>query len=152
MHKMNFHIEMNAAKAAEGDISSLEAANSPSEIAAAIATFQNASALADASWDEMLDHVFQIIMSPEYMDFQLEPTDENPDGFLVSSRRITGIKKDSPLSWGEFVMVTGGFDIECKVSENVTGVVGTPMLTVSTQVDIVDDDIERTGVEVEQDD
>jgi len=148
-HKMFFRVEMNVAKAAEGDIASIDSATDPSQIMAAIGTFQNASRLADDSWDELFEHVFQIIMSPIYLDFKLEPTDENPTGFLVSSRKISEIKKESPLSWGEFVLVSGGFDIECRITEDVVGLVGEQLLTISTQVDIVDDDVEKTGVEVE---
>lgn len=147
-HKMTFHVEINASRASEGDVDALENASTPAAVEAAMSTFLNAAKLADDSWDEVFDHVFQIVMSPIYMDFELEPTDDNPTGFLLSSRRITEVKKDSPLSWGEFVMVTGGFDIECKVTEIVTGETAEELLTTSTQIDIVDDDVEQTGVEV----
>lgn len=147
-HMMRFRVEMNVAKGAEGNLSGVDETNSQAEIAAAISTFQNASALADSSFDELFDHLFQIIMSPIYLDFGLEKTDENPDGFFVSSRRLVDFKKEGPMSWGEYVMVSGSFMIECKTTEYVVGEVGTSLLTLSTQIDIVDDDVEKTGVEV----
>ena len=150
MHEMIFGLELTAAKAAEGDLAALNNPGDPSGVATALANFMDASHVADRSWDELLDLVVQIIMSPIYLDFGLEPTPENPDGFTIGSRRLEEIEKKQPLPYGEYVTITGSVLLKCKINELVVGVTPTPLEGLNTQIDIKDDDVEQTAVEVNE--
>ena len=143
-HDITYNIELTVSKAAEGDLSVINNPNaSQAQISAAIMAFQEASDLADTSIDELIDIVYQILMDAQNIDLGMVAGE-------VSSRWVTGIKKNQPVPQGEYVILTASMSLTCRVAEEVSGEVGVaqtgkPYLTV---VDIDGDNNEKTAIQV----
>jgi len=147
-HNMVFMLELTASKVAEGQLDVLEnPASTPAQIIAAIQTFQAASSLADDSVDELIEIVYQIIQDARNIDFGLEL--EVPP-IYVSSRNIETITKHQPLPKGDVVTITAAMEIECTMDEQVLGETGTDYESTDTVLDIKGDDVEKTGVLVNE--
>lgn len=140
---ITFRIELTVVSPAKGDLSVINDPDStPAEIAAALSSFQSSAFLADESFDELADAVYQIIMSGLNIDLQL-------DKGTVSDRWIGSIEKDQPESKGGYVSLTGAMILTCNTAEQVPGDTGTLANVFDTVIDIKDDDVERTGVTVD---
>lgn len=139
--RVTFRVDMSVAKAATGDLSVINnPVSTPAQIQAALAAFQEASDLADQSFDELVDIVYQIIMDARNVDLGLSKGD-------VGSRWVESVSKDTPLPRGDLIVLTGSMRITCEVSEDILGDEGvTGASSYDTVVDIEGDDVEQTGI------
>jgi len=142
-HDATFRLEFTATAPSKGDLATLQNdAATPAELAAALATFQNAAWEVDRVVDQLFSDVYGVIMSALNETFGLAIG-------AVSSRWIGQISKDNPVPKGEVVMLTGSAVLTCTMEEQVLGEVGTPANEFDTVVDIDGDDVEQTGVRVD---
>jgi|GEM_PF-1564651 len=142
-HNVTYNIELSAAKATELDLEVLNSMSAtPEDKAEALYGFQEAAELADESFDELVDIIFQVIMDARNIDLGM------PKG-VVASRWLSQAKKDDPVPAGEFALLTGSMTLTCSFSEEAGGDPGVEgAASINTVVDIADDDVEKTGVEV----
>lgn len=145
-HEITFRIGLTLSATSKGDLATIDSgAATPAQKAAALAAFQDAAGEADTAMDEFLDIIYQILMDKNNEDIG---TAGPP--FIVSSRWVSGMIKDIPLSQGEFVVLTGSLSYTCQAIETIVGVAGTPVGTepFNQTTDLVGDDIEKTGASV----
>lgn len=141
-HDITFRIDLTVSSAAEGDLSVINnPASTPEQVSAALAAMQEATALADASLDELIDIVYQIIMDGRNIDLGL-------DKGTVVDRWITDASKDQPVPQGEFVVLTGAIRFTVRTAEQIPGDTGIAANIFDTVIDIEGDDVEKTGVTV----
>lgn len=144
-HLMTFNIEFTISKSVEGDLSSAtnESASAASR-STAILAFQEASKLADDSMDELFDIIYQVLMDARNIDLGLTAG-------IIADRWIDQFQKDKPIPQGEYVILTGSCQLTCRTSEAVVGDEGTPGAKIyDTVVDIDGDDVEKTGITIDQ--
>ncbi len=143
-HNISFKLDLTLSKQAEGDISSLIDINANAVVReASLSSFRNASDLADDSFDEFVELVFQILMNPVNKDLNLGVG-------VIGKRWINNVNKDQPIPQGEVILLTGTIDFKVKTIEEITGEVLTTLATnIDTTIDIPDDDVEQTGVIVD---
>jgi hypothetical protein len=125
-HEMTFQIDIDVSKRAQADLISHDA-------------FENSSELADASFDEVVDAVYQILMDARNQSFGL-------DLDVVADRWISTVQKDEPSEYGEFAIVTGGMVLTCKTDEQVPGEEGTEMTEGIDLILEADGDSAKAGV------
>lgn len=107
-------------------------------------SFQVSGDNADASFDELVEIVFQVLMDARNIDLGL---DEKP--YVVSDRWVSQIRKDDPEPTGEYVLLTGAMLLTVSTTEEAAGDPGVEAAyTLSTVIDIDGDDVEKTGVTV----
>lgn len=141
-HVLTYNIDLSVSAAAKANLAVINSPNStPSQIATALAAAQEAAYLADASFDELVDHVYQILMDGRNFDLGL------PVG-TISKRWVDSVRKDDVEEHGSLVVLTGRLQYTCQTAEDITGDTGTACGVISTVIDIDGDDVERTGVEV----
>lgn len=141
-HKITYRVEMSVAKAAEVDVATLTNPGSTDvQRALAMQGFMESSSLADAAWDEMAGIIFQVLTDARNIDFGLGKGE-------ISDRWVNQLKKDEPVTDGEFAIITGSMILTCSAKEvalgDDTGVIDPK--TINTKIDIQDDDVEETGV------
>ena len=142
-HIITYRIDLAVSKAAEGDLTVINnPVSTPAQIEAALSAFQEASDLADQSADELIEIVYQILMDARNVDLGFDPG-------TVANRWLTNIEKDNPLPRGDLVVLTASMRLTCSVSEDVLGDSGTDATEFDTVVDIEGDDVEKTGVFVD---
>lgn len=143
-HMLSYNIDLQVAEAAQANLNVITDPNSTAaQITAALAASQEASYLADRSFDELADIVYQILMDGRNFDLGLNKG-------VISSRWVGSIRKDDAQPFGSLVVLTGRLTYTCQTSEEVVGDTGVAMVQpggISTVVDIDGDDIERTGVD-----
>ena len=141
-HEMSFRVELSVAKAAEVDIAILTNPGSTDvQRALAMQGFVESSSLADASFDELFRIVYQILMDARNIDLGLAKGE-------VADRWVNQIKKDEPITDGEFAIITGSMVLTCTSKEPALGDTGTiGAKDINVKIDIQDDDVEKTGVE-----
>lgn len=140
-HELTLRVEIGVAAAASMDLTVI-ATGDGADIIAALAAMKSAAGNADDKLDEAFENVYQIIMDPR----------NKLLGFTkgtISNVWIGEFVKDNPLPRGEYVILNGSADITCIVSEDVTGDIPEAGGFIDTCVDIIGDDVERTGVLVE---
>lgn len=136
MHHISFELGLTVIQAAAGDLSTLnDSAATQSELATALATFQSAAYLADRNLDELARVLYQIIMDARNQDLGL-PLTGYPDIKKCASRWIESMRKDNPVDYGEYVVLTGAITVTCKIDEQVLG--DTPV-TMTEGVDVTMD-------------
>jgi len=141
-HEMSFKIEISVAAKSSVDLSVLNSdISTPAQRSAALAAFDTGSIIADAALDELFDDVFQVIMSPVNQSFGIIPET------LVADRWIENYRKDSPLPQGEYIVLSGNFQLICAGDENIDSEVGTPATTQKAIIDIDEDQGNNAGVE-----
>lgn len=141
-HNMTFSIGLTVSAPATADLTTINnPASTSAQISAALLAMQEASSLADESFDELAEIVYQILMDGLNLDLGLSKGG-------VSNRWVTAIRKDAPAPQGSLVVLTGSVEYTCNAAEQVTGDTGVACEIISTQLDIIDDDVERTGVDV----
>jgi len=119
-HDITFRVESTVSKAAEGDLSALLDPNSTvSEKSTALLNFQEASALADESMDELFDILYQIFMYGPNL-YLGRPAN------TVANRWVESMEKGNPIPKGELVILAGTLVLSCRVSEEVLGDIGVP--------------------------
>lgn len=120
-HDATFRIELVVASPSRGNLAVLNSEDSTaSEFAAALTDFQDASDVADTEIDALSAAVFQIIMSPLNISLGM-------GGGRVASRWLNELKKGAPSPRGEYVIMSASLDLTCRLSEPITGDIGTPM-------------------------
>lgn len=144
-HDQTFNIDFMASKAAEGDLDVLQnPASTPSQIATALSQFAEASKLVNESIDELIDIAYQVLMDARNIDFGLAPG-------TIANRWINNIQKNDPLPQGEYVILTASMQLTCRSVEVVTGDPGVSGLKIfDTVIDLEGDDIEKTGITVQE--
>lgn len=141
-HRMTFKVEMEVAKRTEVDLTVLQDPSATmGQVQTAWSTLKSSEQAANEGLDELWDQVFNAIMDARELDFDLS--------FPVGTRWLDNFSKDSIMTRGEYAVLTGTADITCSVDEKVTGLTPVTLEVLDTQIDIVDDDFERTGVKVE---
>lgn len=141
IHDITIRLDLTVSTAAAGDLSVINNPASTSEqIAVALLAFQEAASLADDSIDELFDIVYQIIMDGRNVDLGL------PSG-TVSNRWIDQINKDDPVPRGEYVILTGSMILTCRAAETVSGDIGVAGNIYNIDINIPDDEVQKTGKE-----
>lgn len=141
-HNMTFSVGLTVSAPARVDLSAINnPAATAGQIATALAALQEGADAADILFDELAEIVYQILMDGRNFDLGL------PVG-TVSKRWVNSIRKDQPAPEGSLVVLTGTIEYSCNTVEQIAGDTGTAGGIISTVVDIDGDDVERTGVEV----
>lgn len=145
LHDITFQIDLTLSTGAQGDLAVITDPNSTApQVANAISLSQESSQLADESFDELVDKVYQILMDARNYDLGLTAG-------TVANRWINQINKNQPEPRGEYVTLTGSMLLTCRVSEAVDGDPGVTGNKIhETTIDIIDDDVEKTGVTVQE--
>lgn len=142
-HDATFRLEFTAAARAKGDLATMQNdLATEAQLAAALTSFQNAALAADRIIDQLFSDVYGVIMDARNEFFGLTVGD-------LSSRWIGQINKDNPVPKGETVVLTGSAQLTCTLEETVLGETGTPANEFDTVIDIDGDDVEQTGVRVD---
>lgn len=132
-HDITFQVELSVGAKSLVDLTILNNENSTAlQLSAALLAFKNAAALADEKIDELFDNVFQVIMDARNCDFGLTAK-------TVTGRWIQSYQKDKPLPEGEYVILTGAFQITCSVNEEITGETGIAGTAFDVTMQIKDD-------------
>ena len=143
MHDMTFALELTAAKASAVDLTVLEnPASTPAQIQAAFAAKQNAADLADKSLDEMIDLIYQVLMDARQQNFGLS--------FEVADRWIDDVRKNRPITYGQYVVISGVAQLTCAIDEQASGDDGVLVEDMDFDIPIKDDPVGKAGVLVEQ--
>lgn len=142
-HDASFRLEFTATAPSKGDLATLQDdLATQAQLAVALATFQDAARDVDRIFDQLFSDVYGVIMDARNETFGLAVG-------AVSSRWIGQISKDNPVPKGEVVMLTGSAQLTCTMEEQVLGEVGTVGTIFDTTVDLDGDDVEQTGVRVD---
>ena len=139
-HDVNFSVELQVAEPAKIDLSALSnPASTEAEKAVALAAASEADELADSSWDELADIVYQILMDAQNIDFGLANQ--------VANRWINSISKDKIREQGSLLVVTGSIELGLRVEEQLLGDdTTTPLDTIDSSVLIEDQTTVEAGV------
>jgi len=138
-HHMLFKVEMEVAKRTECDLTVLQDPNATAlQVQTAWSALKSSEQAANESMDELWDHVFNGIMDARELDFDLS--------FPIGTRWIDSFNKDTIMTRGEYAVLTATADITCKVDEKVEGLTPVAFEIMDAVIDVVDDDVERTGV------
>ena len=145
-HDLDFGIELTVSSNSVGDLSVLNDENATeSELLTALDRFQDASEIADNSFDELVEIVYQILMDGNniYIGTTGLP-------HIVSSRWSGGWSKDKPMNFGKQVVITGTIQFTCQTEEEITGDTGTSAGDgpFNQTLDLDGDDNEKTGATV----
>jgi hypothetical protein len=141
-HEMTFKIELEASKRTEVDLTVIQNPSATgAQVQAAWAALKTSEQAADESLDELWDYVFQAIMDARQRDFGLS--------FPIGSRWLTDFNKETVMPRGEYAIISGTAEITCNVDEEVSGETPTALDIIDTVIDIPDDDVEKTGVLVD---
>ena len=147
-HEATYQIRLIVASQATGDIATINnPAATPAQKATALAAILNSAEQADASMDEFLEIIYQILM-----DARNDDIGTGGPPYRVADRWVEGMLKDEPLPEGEYVTLTGSIQFGCQLTEQVLGdtTAETAKPTYDTTLDIDGDNIEKTGVTVKE--
>lgn len=143
-HDITFNVWLTVSAASELDLSVINNPEStPEQVSAALLAEKEACEVADASLDELIDIVYQILMDGNNIEMGL-------DKGIISNKWIGSITKDQPTSSGDYVVLTASMPLTLRTVEDVPGDTGTAIEVINTKIDIDDDDVEQTIVEVDQ--
>lgn len=145
-HELDFGIELTVSSNSAGDLSVLnDDLATESQLITALSQFQDASEIADDSFDELVEIVYQILMDGRNIDIG---TTGLPH--IVSSRWAGGWSKDKPMNFGKQVVITGTVQFTCQTVEDIVGDTGTPagVGPFNQTLDLDGDDNEKTGATV----
>lgn len=139
---VSISVELTVSSPAQADLSVLDnAASTPAQKQAAMAALKEAANIADESFDELADIVYQILMDARNIYFGLGKG-------VISNRWVSEITKDNPNERGQLVVLTGIMEITCGVSEDVPGDTGKVFDSISLETEIKDDTVQKTGIVV----
>jgi hypothetical protein len=144
-HDMTFVVEMTVSASAEADLATLNDAGSTAlQRQTALANVRTAAEKADNEIDELIDLVYQILNDGQNLDLGLTKG-------TFGSRWVPSAQKDTTIEEGQFVVKTAQMQYTCKTDEAVTGETPTTPATITydSQIDLDGDDVEKTGVTVE---
>ncbi len=114
--------------------------STPAEIIAALNARENASDLADNSYDEFTGLVFSILMDATAQDFGLAD-------YTIDNRWYTGDTKSDTETHGDLQVLTGIGTLKFSVEETVSGATPTPVDKHNGTIMIKDDPNVNTEVE-----
>ncbi len=139
-HDIIYRLDLMVSAQTQGDVSTLNSPMSlPAEKSIALDAFLEAGNVADNSLDELIELIYQVLMDPQNYDMgQTKGT--------VSSRWIDQVQKDQPIDRGELVVLTASMFMRLRTSEDITGESGTAGDIQEVVVDIEGDEVEKTGV------
>jgi hypothetical protein len=142
-HEMAIQIGLTASKASEGDTAILEDPGSTAaERSTALRQMKESSALADESFDELADIVYQIIMDARNNELGLSEGD-------IEGRWVSDIAKDEPKWWGNYTVISGYLRLNCVANEVVLGYRPTQITSViDVDVQLNTDEPGKAGVQV----
>jgi hypothetical protein len=142
-HEMVVMIGLTASKASEGDTAILEdPGSSAAERSIALRQMKESSALADESFDQLVETVYQIVMDARNNELGLAAGD-------IEGRWISDISKDEPKWWGNYTVISGFLRLNCVANEAVLGyrpIEITPVIDVDVQLST--DEPGKAGVQV----
>lgn len=137
---VSISVELTTSSPAQADLSVLDnQASTPVQKQAALAALKEAASIADESFDELADFVYQILMDARNVYFGLGKG-------IVNKRWVSEITKDNPNERGQLVVLTGILEITCRVSEDVPGDTGKVFDSISLETEIKDDTVQKTGI------
>ena len=139
-HEISYRLELAVSKEAVVDLAVLNnPVSTPAERAAVLNALQEAGDLADESFDELVDIIYQVFMDADNLELGL-------DIGVAADRWIGQVRKDEPEPTGELVLLTGTMVLTCAASEEAAGDPGVSgAKIIDTVIDIDGDDIEKTG-------
>lgn len=142
-HLPVFNIDITVSASAKADLSVLtNPLATPLQVQTALSASTDAAHEADSLLDEVGELTYQILMDGRNLDLGLT-------GTVMSSRWVDRFAKGEVQEHGALVVATGQLQYSCQAVEDVVGdtgvLAGAP--PVSTQVDIIGDDIEQTIVD-----
>jgi hypothetical protein len=139
-HDISFNIELAVSEPTKVDLAVLDnPASTDGQRAAALLAATEADELADASFDELADIVYQILMDARNSEFGLQ--DE------VANRWVQSINKDQIGRVGGLCTVTGTIQLTLRVAEDIVGDVGVGLEGIDSQIKVENQDA-VTGVSV----
>lgn len=137
-HKAAFRLELTVAGKTKGDLVGLDS-GTPAVVAAALASFQEATFVVDRAIDQLWSDLWNILMDAKNETYGLAIG-------AVSSRWVSGFKKDNPTPKGEIVVLTANASLTCDVDESVIGIEGIAGTAYDVTLDDVNGDTEqKTG-------
>lgn len=140
-HQMDFEIVLMVSRKTKVDLATINNVSStPVQIAAAIASRELASQLAEDSTDELIGLVYQILMSAAVYNLGLSTG-------VISSAWIDNIQKNDPVNEGEYVILTATMILSCSANESVSGEAGIVANNIDTTLILDGDPNLNTGVE-----
>jgi len=132
MHSITFGLELTVSQAAEGDLVTLDdALSTPAQLQTALANIKGAEYLANKSWDETADLIWNTLMDARNRGLGLSTNE-------VASRWVDRFAKERPLRHGSLVVVTGIIDLSARVEEQPSGETPTPIAQIDTDVELND--------------
>lgn len=141
-HQMTFRVFCAASASASVDLTVLDnPASTPTQIATALAAAEPAEQVADDSFDELADAVFQALMAGDQLDFGLS--------YPIGSRWLGEIQKNDAYSRGDRVVVSGYMDVTCRAPEEVASTTKQDVEVIDNSLQVVGDDVTRAGVEAD---
>jgi hypothetical protein len=141
-HDIVIGVDLTVSRSVEGDLTTIDGGTTDQKIRA-ISAMQNAAGLAEASINDLIDIVYNILMDGLNIDLQL------PVG-IIANRWIDRIEKKDISDQGEYVVAGASMNLSLRVSEEPSGDVGIPIASggFDNTIDIDNDDVEKTGVTV----
>ena len=140
-HEVNFGLQFTIVQPATVDLSVLTDPNAtPAQRIAALAASGSAADLADDSFDEFVDLVFQILMDARNQWLGLPK-------YSTGDRWVSGIKKNDVETFGEYVVLTGQVILTASLEEVVEGETPIAGDILSGDIEIKDDPEQQTGLE-----
>ncbi|MCK5157675.1 MAG: hypothetical protein KAR08_00845 [Candidatus Heimdallarchaeota archaeon] len=139
---VNISIELTVSAPAVADVAVLDNPDStPLELQTALAGLKEAGSVADDSFDELSEIVFQILMDARNIYFGLGKG-------KVNGRWVSEISKDQPNQRGALVVLTGMIDLTFRVSEDVEGDTGEVFDSMSIETQFGNDTVQKTGIDI----
>ena len=142
-HELSYRLELAVSKEAAVDLTVLnDAESTAAERAAVLDTIQEAGDLADESFDELIDILFQVFLDARNIDLGMKVGE-------ATDRWIGQWRKDDPEPTGELVLLTGTMLLTCSTEEEAGGDPGVSgAKEIDVTVDIDGDDVEKTGAKI----
>lgn len=143
-HDMTFRIEFTVSALAKVDLTIINNPEAtPNQLQAALEKTLEAAKLADDSFNELVNIIYQILMNPVNYDFGF-------DKGLFSSRWVNQVQKDDPIERGQLVVLVGSMLLTVITEEQISG--ETPKTTPGVQdtnIELSGDDVTKTGIKTE---
>ena len=145
-HDMTFRVDASVSKPAQAIQRYIDVienpASLPADVVVAVANIRESDFLADRSFDELFERVYQILMDPRNDNFGLEVGS-------IGSRWVQSVNKDETTERGNLSVITGSIQLTGTTSEAVEGYKGTEGAKVfDIGVDIETDEPGKAGVEI----
>lgn len=143
MHSVKINIEMVVVEKGDADLGVIDDPNSTeAQRALALAGISPAASRVDASFDELTDLVWNIIMAPQNQWFGIEK-------YKIGSRKISKIYKDRLIPQGMYAILTGYIELSFDVEEISVGLPAQPLEVINTDFTPINgDEVQKTSSEV----